>query len=283
MRRAGWAAMLTVVALSASVGCSSPDSDGQSQPSTRAQLAHVHGLGVDPADGTLYVGSHHGLFTVPVDGDSIEGPVAGLIRDFMGFTIIGPGHFLGSGHPGPGDDALNPLGLIESTDGGQTWTTRSLSGEVDFHALTYRHGTAYGVDAMSGQLLVSTDLVDWEVRSTEPMIDVAVSPDDADTLLATTPRGVLASSDGGRSFSALEPAPQLLLLSWAEDGTLVGVDPGGTVFVRAPTDAGFTRVGQLAGAPEALYAVDGSTVYAAARGALWRSTDGGATFQPHPS
>ncbi|PRX43464.1 hypothetical protein B0I33_11582 [Prauserella shujinwangii] len=31
-------------------------------------LEHIHGLGVDPADGTLHVASHHGLFRVSGEG-----------------------------------------------------------------------------------------------------------------------------------------------------------------------------------------------------------------------
>jgi hypothetical protein len=32
---------------------------------TGVEVAHVHGLGVDPADGTLYAGTHHGLIRAP--------------------------------------------------------------------------------------------------------------------------------------------------------------------------------------------------------------------------
>ncbi|MPY85719.1 MAG: exo-alpha-sialidase, partial [Actinophytocola sp.] len=56
-------------------------------------LAHIHGLAVNPADDTLYAGSHHGVFRVTGDGPPAQ--VAGLTRDFMGFTIVGGDHFLG--------------------------------------------------------------------------------------------------------------------------------------------------------------------------------------------
>ncbi len=54
----------------------------------------------------------------------------------MGFTIVGPDSFLGSGHPGPGDPGPSDVGLIRSDDGGAGWTPVSLSGRSDFHALT---------------------------------------------------------------------------------------------------------------------------------------------------
>lgn len=38
----------------------------------------------------------------------------------------------------------------------------------------------YGVHALSGQLLVSEDLTNWEARSSQPLIDIAVNPMDPD-------------------------------------------------------------------------------------------------------
>ncbi len=42
--------------------------------------------------------------------------------DLMGFTVAGPGRYLASGHPGLHVDLPQPVGLIETTDGGVTWT-----------------------------------------------------------------------------------------------------------------------------------------------------------------
>lgn len=56
------------------------------------------------------------------------------------FTVVGPDTFLGSGHPDlQSARAGQPgrLGLIESTDGGATWTILSLAGEVDFHSFAF--------------------------------------------------------------------------------------------------------------------------------------------------
>ena len=284
IRRTALAAA-TVVLASALAGCGG-DTDSTRSNTTdngdKVDLAQVHGLGVDPADGALYAGSHHGLFRA-AEGESVTGPVAGRVQDFMGFTVAGPGHFLASGHPGPGQDGPSALGLLESTDAGETWESRSLSGEADFHALEYRHDTVYGINSMTGELLVSTDLENWETRSTLPIADMAVSPDDADTMVATTEQGPALSTDGGRNFDVLKGSPLLLLVSWADDGTLVGVDPDGVTYLRPGGETNFLRAGTLPGQPEALHAEDAETVYAAAGGALWRSTDGGRSFHPFPS
>jgi hypothetical protein len=44
--------------------------------------------------------------------------------------------------------------------------------------LNYRHNRVYGLNAMTGEFLVSDDKQTWETRTTLPMGDFAVSPDD---------------------------------------------------------------------------------------------------------
>lgn len=240
------------------------------------ELEHVHGLGVDHREDTLYAGTHYGLFRLPADGQGTR--VAERVQDFMGFTVAGPDHFLASGHPGEGQDGPSSLGLIESTDGGQTWQPLSLAGEADFHALEYRHDRVYGLNALTGEFMVSNDKTTWETRTTLPMADFAVSPDDPDVIVATTEQGLVSSDDGGRNFALVRGAPLLLLVSWAEDGTLVGVGPEGTVYVRAGDGESWQRRGVLEGAPEALAAVSQDEIYAAADAAVLVSTDGGREF-----
>jgi hypothetical protein len=252
------------------------DGGSETAAGAGAELEHVHGLGVDPEAGTLYAGTHYGLFRLPPDGKGTR--VADRVQDFMGFTVAGPDHFLASGHPGAGQDAPSSLGLIESTDGGQTWQPLSLAGEADFHALEYRHGSVYGLNALTGEFMVSDDKTTWKTRSSQPMADFAVSPDDPDVIVATTEQGLASSDDGGRSFTLVRGAPLLLLVSWAEDGTLVGVGPEGTVYVRAGDGEEWQRRGVLKSAPEALAAVSSEEIYAAAGGAVLVSDDGGREF-----
>ncbi len=53
----------------------------------------------------------------------------------------------------------------------------------------------------------------WEVRGQIPLAELAVSPSDASTLIATTQEGPARSTDSGRSFRLLTGAPQLLLVT----------------------------------------------------------------------
>jgi hypothetical protein len=252
---------------------------GEQGPATAGdvEISHVHGLGVDPEDGALHAGTHHGLVRLPQNGEASL--VADRVQDFMGFTVVGPGHYLASGHPGPGQDGPSSLGLIESTDGGQTWQTLSLAGEADFHALEARHGLVYGVNAMTGEFMVSDDKQTWDTRSQAPLADFTVSPDDPDLVIGTTQQGPVISSDGGRSFQLLQGAPLLQFVSWADDGALFGVQPDGAVHVSSDGGTTWAERGTLGAAPHAFTATTGSDVFAAVDGAILASHDGGETFE----
>lgn len=238
-----------------------------------AGMAHVHGLGVDPADGQLLAGSHFGAFRLG-DGGEIE--QFGPTQDFMGFSVAGPGHYLASGHPGAGQDGPNNLGLIESTDGGQSWETLSLEGKADFHTLEARHGRVYGHSG--GTLMVSEDKKTWDERGTIALADLAVSPDDPETLLVTTQQGLGVSDDGGRTFRALPGTPVLALLSWTEEGTVVGVDPNGGVHASEDGGQTWAERGNAGGQPAALTANADDVFVATSDGKVVESGDGGATF-----
>lgn len=253
--------------------------DGDSAGGTAggdAAMEHVHGLGVDPEVGTLYAGTHYGLFRLPENGDGTR--VADRVQDFMGFTVAGPEHFLASGHPGEGQDGPGSVGLIESDDAGETWQQLSLSGEADFHALEYRHGRVYGLNSMTGQLLASTDMKSWDELSRTPIADFAVSPQEPEVLIATTEQGLAHSTDGGRNFETVSSAPLMVFVSWAEDGTLAGVTPDGVVYTAADPAGAWSERGTLDGQPEALTAQSASEIYAAANGVVLLSSDGGRTF-----
>lgn len=245
-------------------------------------VVHVHGLGVDPGDGMLYAATHSGLFSLPEQGRATR--IANRAQDTMGFAVVGPGQFIGSGHPDYREDDVRPplLGLISSDDAGQTWDRLSLHGKADFHALQAAHGQIYGYDSTSQTLMVSKDRKQWDRRATLEMADFAVSPTDPDTLLATTAQGLVRSTDGGRTFAPVAGAPLLVVLTWAPPGQLYGVMPDGTVQRSADGGVTWGARGSVAEQPEAI-TVDvreGNEVLyvAAARRGILASTDGGRTF-----
>ncbi len=264
------------------LGRSSSEGPGQATSFEDPGVAHVHGLGVNPADDSLYVATHTGTFRIPDNGPAER--VGASYQDTMGFTIAGPDRFLGSGHPDVpalrrGEPPL--LGLIESTDAGQTWQSRSLRGEADFHGLAFAHDRVYGLDSTGGRFMVSTDMTDWDTRSTIGLSSFAVDPADPDHIVGTGPEGLLASSDGGRQWVA-QKGPGLVELSWEPDMGLWGVEADGAV--HRSNDGGTTweQAGQLPGQPQALLAQDG-VLYAAAleddATGIYRSDDEGRTWR----
>lgn len=257
-------------------------------PSTDPGPIHVHGLGIDPADGSLFIATHTGLFRVGKDSRKAI-RVGDRHQDTMGFSIVGPNRFLGSGHPDARERSLPPhLGLIESTDAGKTWTPISLLGEADFHVLRSAGRHVYGYDASGDRLLASANEGrSWqELEQPGPILDLAPDPSDPRRLVATalggSERGVYVSGDGGASWDRLNDA--VGLLAWPAPERLYLVDGDGTVLRSG--DAGRTLAprGRIGGQPAALLAVGKDELYAALHdGTIKRSTDGGSTWSVRSS
>jgi len=250
------------------------DSDATTASGAPFGMAHVHGLGIDPQDGALLAGTHYGAFRVDQDG-SVE--QVGPTQDFMGFTVAGADHYLASGHPGADQaDAPPNLGLIESTDGGTSWDSLSLRGEADFHTLEARHDRVYG--HAGERLMVSQDKKTWDERASISLADLAVSPDDPDTVIATTEQGLSVSADGGETFTLVPDAPVMVLVTWTDEGAIVGVDPQGAVHVSGDRGTSWERRGTVGGQPAALTAAADAVYVATADGRIVESADGGRTF-----
>jgi hypothetical protein len=250
-----------------------PNASPTAPPASTVEFEHVHGLGVDPADVTVYVATRDGLFR-STGGELIR--TGDSARDLMGFTITGPGAFLSSGHPTPTEDVPNPLGIVESHDRGATWTTLSLAGEVDFHALEVTGDTVYGYDATNAVVRASADEGrTWETRARLDALDIAADPADPTRVLATVQGGVAMSRDGGRSFAA-PTGPQLTYLSWAPNGTVYGLDLDSGLF--ASTDGGTTwkQTGTTGGGrPQALTAVSENELLIATSRSVYRADSAG--------
>ncbi|MBC9003022.1 F510_1955 family glycosylhydrolase [Micromonospora aurantiaca (nom. illeg.)] len=245
--------------------------------SPQVSLSHIHGMAVNPADGLLYVATHHGVVRV----SNTEATAVGDSRqDTMGFTVVGPNHFIASGHPAPGESGPGQLGLIESTDAGRTWRVVSLTGQADFHALRSVGGVTYGLDSGTSSLLASQDRLNWEARSRIEAHDLAVDPQRTDTMLASTQQGLQRSTDGGRTWRP-SAGPIVLLLDWPARDRLNAIDVDGRIL--RSSDGGATwspTAGSTPGAPAA-FATHGEVLYVATLdGQVLRSNDAGATWEP---
>ncbi|MCG5466595.1 glycosyl hydrolase [Micromonospora sp. MED01] len=253
------------------------DASRSSDVSTASALSHVHGMAVNPSDQQLYVATHHGVVRV---SDSGAAHVGDGRQDTMGFTVIGPDHFLASGHPAPGEAGPTHLGLIESTDGGRTWRSVSLAGRADFHALRSADGVTYGVDSSTGSLLASTDRVTWQARSRIEAYDLAVEPGQPDSLLATAEQGLQRSVDGGRTWAAAG-GRAFVLLHWAGRDRLLGIAADGQILVSHDAAVSWSGTGGHVPDAPAAFTTHGDLLFVATRdGRVLRSGDAGATWQP---
>ncbi|NKR25602.1 exo-alpha-sialidase [Rhodococcus hoagii] len=220
------------------------------------ELDHLHGLHVD-ADGTVLAGTHSGLLALAPSGNTTR--VGTSDDDLMGLSgVPGTDTLFSSGHPGPSSDAPDPLGLARSTDGGVTWESRSLVGEVDFHALASDGNVLAGFDTSSGIRVSADDGATWADGAAIGVSALAVTEAG---IWAATPDGLLLSTDGARTFAPTPGAPRLGLVSAGTDGALWGMDVDGNAWRSRDGRAWeeFTRVGDV----EALTALDYDTAYAA--------------------
>lgn len=143
--------------------------------------------------------------------------------------------------------------------------------------------TRNGIVGYDGELRITADLEKWTTSDTgiqpRSLAGTPLSP----VVLATTEKGVQRSDDGGKTWELPAAAPVLLLTSFADEATAVGVAPDGSVQVSR--DVGKTwqvTGGTVTGQPEAIAAAQGNDgklqIWVATTAGVEHSTDGGATF-----
>ena len=275
-RKARTAAVLAVTALLVTACAPQDNASGAVGSSTGAgnPFGHVHGLAVDPGTDQLLVATHNGLFQL--GGESPE--KIGETTDLMGFAV-GAGRYYASGHPGPGSNLPNPLGLVESTDGGQSWQELSRQGESDFHAMTV---SSEGVIGFDGALRRTADGTQWSEASDQVQPAHLAASADGPVVLATTEEGVQRSTDGGDTWELPDKAPVLLVTAFADVDTAVGVAPDGTVQLSRDGGVSWETAGDATAQPSAVAAStegeDGLRIWVATEKGIEFSDDAGATF-----
>ena len=273
--------LLSLGLLACGEGTDEPEQGGSAPVIEDPGPIHVHGLGVNPADGALFVATHTGLFRA-ARGELRATRVADRYQDTMGFTVVGPDQFLGSGHP-DGRDNLPPfLGLIRSSDAGRTWEPLSLLGERDFHVLEAAGERIYGYgsDYASKQvgLLVSDDGGrSWEERTPpEPLLSLAIDPRNPKRIVAAGEDGTYSSTDGGAGWRPL--SDQAGLLAWPGADALLLVRPDGTVARSRDAGHSWESAGDVGGQPAAFDNAGTELLVALHDGTVKRSTDGGRSW-----
>jgi hypothetical protein len=248
--------LLLVAGVAACGGDDSPGRPAEQQPAGETEgVHHIHGLGVDPSNGTLYVATHTGLFQA-AKGEQRMQRIGDSAQDIMGFAVVGRDRFIGSGHPDPDDTSSPPnLGLVESRDGGKTWMSISLLGEADFHVLHSSGQRIYGYDGTHGRLMVSSDAGrEWAQRAPPAaMFDLAIDPRDPDRIVASTERGVFSSANAGKAWRPLRD-DTAGLLAWPAADRLYLVDGQGQIQRSGDGGRQWQPTGSIGGQPVAFIA-----------------------------
>lgn len=188
----------------------SPPSEAFYKEIEDLHVDHIHGLGYPASGDALMVASHHGpvLFE-----DGVWKEATSEKHDYMGFQAVADG-FVSSGHPEPGSDYENPLGLLKSTNYGETFKQYTFAGEIDFHylAASYNTNRIYVFNEMPtdelangffytddyGTTMTAMDMGGFEAKM---MSNIAAHPENPETLAIGTERGLYVSTDSGDSFS----------------------------------------------------------------------------------
>jgi hypothetical protein len=254
--RAGVGLAVTVSAVGA---CSAPEPASDGPGHEAPGFEHIHALEVDSRTGTVYAATHTGVWNLPHpyrDDTDVKTPT--LIgegrQDTMGLTLAPDGVLYASGHPGAGeapDPSAPVLGLIRSDDGAATWEEVSLRGEVDFHALATtpldEDLRILGLDSVTSTVLVSDDAGStWTRGAAVPAHDLEILADPKHVPV-TTPEGPQLSVDAGRTFSAVDGAPLLVMVEAAPDGGVVGIDTSGKVWAGSADLADWSAHGTIPG------------------------------------
>lgn len=188
---------------------SSPSGDFYKE-TTDVEVSHIHGIGYPGSGDALMLASHHGPVLYE---EGIWKETTGEKHDYMGFQAVADG-FVSSGHPEPGSKYKNPLGLLKSTNAGESFEQYAFEGEIDFHYLAAGYNTdrIYVFNEMPTEKLgngfyYSDDLgkswttMDMGGFEANMMSNISAHPDEPETVAIGTDRGLYVSKDAGKTFS----------------------------------------------------------------------------------
>lgn len=259
-------------------GSSTAGSDGSPGRSTTIQAdqtwGHIHNLLIEGDD--LLLGTHAGLWRQAAG--SAPTPVSEDRFDVMGLAGK-PDRYLASGHPAADQRGPHDLGLIESIDGGRTWRTISLAGEVDFHKLAAHGDLTIGVTSTGQGLMRSLDGgANWTSVASVTPYGLTIDPAHNGTVLATTREGLVISRDSGSTFTPLRDSPPLVDVAWTTTA-LYGVSADGLLHRSRNGGTSWEPAGSIGSSPVTMAAAQDRVVVLAG-GTVWESVDAGQSFTP---
>lgn len=231
---------------------------------TAVQFRHIHGLSFSSDGSQLFVPAHDGLL-VYENGRWLSPDLP--VHDYMGYSGTDDG-FYSSGHPGPGSNLVNPLGLVKSTDGGVTFETLAFEGESDFHLMAagYESHAVYVVNpAPNSRLSVGLHYTldegqTWQQRRAQGIssspIQLAAHPTEPGMVAVAAEGGLFLSNDYGDTFTRVGDAAPVTAVTFDPNGerllfayqglSAYDLATGQTASFQTPSVTGDDAVGYIA-------------------------------------
>jgi photosystem II stability/assembly factor-like uncharacterized protein len=250
----------------------------------------VLSIAIDPADGTLLAGGGPAFYRLEPGAKTPE-PAAGTIKTEKGSGTLTKdvvarftpdGTIIASGHSG---EAALPavLGLVKSTDKGETWEPISGLGEADYHEIEIDGDRILALRYEDpGMIQISNDGgKTWDTReapSVAAPIDIAVNPGNRDQWAVSTDQGTFISANGGKSWRQWDTTfgPRI---AWVKPDALYLAGKDGKVKVSPDAGKTWTEAGSIGAGPKELtFSAKGELYASVAGGAIKRSADGGKTW-----
>ena len=245
-------------------------------------IVHVHGLGRNPADGSLMVATHTGLFVPARKARSPSGlriasrtrwasPCWGRTTSLVRVIRRACARIRAF------------LGLIESRDAGGTWRPISLRGEVDFHVLEAQGDVVYGYgsdfETREPRFLASADGGrSWEQLSPpEPLTGLAIDPSESRRIVGLGEERAYFSRDGGSTWRPIGLFGGFI--AWTPEVGLVAAGFDGVIRNADDPMGEWKELGQLDGSPAALEGVGDEMLAATHDGRVLSSRDGGSSWR----
>ncbi|KKZ92365.1 hypothetical protein B4147_1601 [Bacillus wiedmannii] len=175
---------------------------------TSGKIEHIHGIGYAGNTPGVSIATHSGI-KVYQNGKWFETKTE--LHDYMGFQATKNG-FFASGHPEPGVNLKNPLGLMKSSDGGNTLEKLAFYGESDFHNLAvgynteaiYLYNERPNSKLQQGFYFSTNNGQDWKESKLKGLSSTihsfSVHPDQASVVAVSAKDGVYLSTDYGNTF-----------------------------------------------------------------------------------
>ncbi|MDV6378673.1 sialidase [Sporosarcina sp. GW1-11] len=173
---------------------------------------HLHGLGYINGGPNLIISTHDGLYEYSKEGWKEANKEK---HDYMGFQAVQDG-FFSSGHPEPGSNYKNPLGLIKSVDRGASFEKLAFYGEIDFHYLAagYDSNAIYVINEMPTNIMsrglhyTVDEGATWEIAAmngfdSEFISNIAAHPSLENVVAIGSKDGIFLSSDYGENFERI--------------------------------------------------------------------------------